>query len=703
MKISVKIKLMALLLTTSIVPIMVLGGFAYVQSYKALSQAAVEELRIKVKGITDTEQTAVEDTNELLRNLATTPSIVRLLNDYNRNGRVTDSQSLVETFKYLRKIYVDVQGIYANMLVVNKDGIVVADSWNGEYTGLSLKDQGYFQRATREKSFAIGGVELAKDSSKTRVKLPSISMAYPVKEITGQVAGAIIITYDFSYFSRHVYKRKFGQSGFGIILDSNGLVLYHPDSSKVLKHTGEPILRGILEKIQRDKSKFEGVHKVKVGNEPYLVVYRLVAKPKWIIAVFIPEREYLAAANNIRSSTLLIILASTFLSLLVGYLAVARLIKSLNQIVQLIKRVEKGDFSLRSAIETRDEFSDLGTSYNHMIEEQNRVLHKLSTTAGKIEKISAMLNKAVRRSNSDMEEISETTRQVSAAAEVNNSGISDVTVVMEQIVQEIRSIRDSSEQAVKNSATTIQIATEGEQSVEDAVKSMVAIEKTTQVMTLSVSELFETIEQALSFVKIIETLAKQTHLLALNAAIEAARAGENGKTFSVVARDVKALAYQSGKAANEINSIISNVKLKEAELLQNAHSVTDSVNTGMQLAHRTVSSLQKIIQAVHINDQLTSNILSSVEEQFASIENIAQAVNKIAEMTGETSRGANDIAMSTQNQTTILQEVNSTSDELAKLAQELYSMVIQFKLLEEPEITQRELMSGEQVIISQHA
>ncbi|MFZ3172355.1 MAG: methyl-accepting chemotaxis protein [Carboxydocellales bacterium] len=700
MKISVKVKLVLLLLATSIIPIIVLGGFAYFESYNALSKSATEEVWAKLKGITNSEQTAVDDTDDLLRNLATTPSIVRLLNDYNLNGRVTDNQSFVETSQYLRKVYVDVQGIYSNMLVVNKDGIVVADSWNGEYIGLSLQNRKYFQMAVREKSFAIGGVELDKDSSKTKVKLPSISMAYPVKEITGQVSGALIITYDLSYFSRHVYKERFGQSGVGMILDSNGQVLYHPDSTKLLKPTDEPVLKDILETTRIDKSNYEGIRKTKLGTEPYLVVYKLVAKPKWVVAVFIPEREYLQAANNIRSSTLLIILASTVLSLLVGYLAVTNLTKSLAQIVQLIKKVEQGDYSLRSAIHTKDEFGELGISFNNMLSEQNRVLYKLFTTSGKIEKISAFLNKAVGRSNTDMEEISKTIRQVSVAAETNNSGISDVREVMEQVVEDIRRIRDSSEQAVKNSIKTIQIANEGEQSVAEAVKYMDEIDKTTRVMTLSVSELFETIEQVLSFVKLIESIAKQTHLLALNAAIEAARAGESGKTFRVVARDVKTLADQSGTAAKEINSIITNLKVKEEDLLQNVNSVTASVNTGTPLAYRAVRRLQNIVRAIQENDQLLSNSLNSVEEQFASVEAIAQTINNIAEMTRETSQGAVAIAVSTEHQTVTLQEVNSTSEALAKLSQELYNIVIQFKLLEEVEINQGELMGGEQKAIS---
>src|SRR5690606_29167038 len=73
----------------------------------------------------------------------------------------------------------------------------------------------------------------------------------------------------------------------------------------------------------------------------------------------------------------------------------------------------------------------------------------------------------------------------------------------------------------------------------------------------TVGELGRSAEQIAEVVKVITAIAEQTNLLALNATIEAARAGEAGRGFAVVAEEVKELARESARAADDIAARIA--------------------------------------------------------------------------------------------------------------------------------------------------
>jgi len=60
-----------------------------------------------------------------------------------------------------------------------------------------------------------------------------------------------------------------------------------------------------------------------------------------------------------------------------------------------------------------------------------------------------------------------------------------------------------------------------------------------------------------SVAEIIDDIAEQTNMLSLNASIEAARAGDNGRTFAVVAKEVRKLAERSSQSAKDIAQMVA--------------------------------------------------------------------------------------------------------------------------------------------------
>ena len=106
----------------------------------------------------------------------------------------------------------------------------------------------------------------------------------------------------------------------------------------------------------------------------------------------------------------------------------------------------------------------------------------------------------------------------------------------------------------------------------------------------------------------IETIARKTNMLALNATIEAARAGDAGRSFAVVAAEVKKLAHDTRSATSQIASTIG-------ELTREAGAVTTEIKSGVE---RSRAAQQGFAQ---INDTVkeVSEIVGMVDRQTEGI------------------------------------------------------------------------------------
>ena len=137
------------------------------------------------------------------------------------------------------------------------------------------------------------------------------------------------------------------------------------------------------------------------------------------------------------------------------------------------------------------------------------------------------------------------------------------TVITEQMQREF-AISEAANVAFNISQETGEQARKGNEVLNATVKAM--NELTTQMGSASegIKDLDEQSQKVADLVKSISGIADQTNLLALNAAIEAARAGDQGRGFAVVADEVRQLASRTSSATEEIvNVVVENRKLTE--------------------------------------------------------------------------------------------------------------------------------------------
>lgn len=181
------------------------------------------------------------------------------------------------------------------------------------------------------------------------------------------------------------------------------------------------------------------------------------------------------------------------------------------------------------------------------------------------------------------------------------------------------------------------------------------VERSGQIVTEAVtamSVIASSSQEMSKIIGVIDEIAFQTNLLALNAGIEAARAGEAGKGFAVVAQEVRELAQRSASAAKDIKQLID--------------SSSEQVKFGVSLVDKTGQSLGDIIQKIQSIDTNIQAIAVSVQEQSVGLREINSSVTVIDQ--------------GTQQNAAMVEQTTASSHGLAKEAEALFELLSRFEL-----------------------
>ncbi|WP_445002694.1 methyl-accepting chemotaxis protein [Exiguobacterium alkaliphilum] len=306
----------------------------------------------------------------------------------------------------------------------------------------------------------------------------------------------------------------------------------------------------------------------------------------------------------------------------------------------------EGDLTTAIPVKRRDEFSGLARDFNQFIANLRQLILQVNDVSRGVAAQSANTYEELKALDTYMTTTAATTedltagmQQTAASAQEMNASASDMERTLQHIVSMAAERKDEAKRVDARA-----VALRGH-AVEAKSSALHVLDSTRQRLERAMQDA-KAVREIATLTNDILDIAAQTNLLSLNASIEAARAGEAGRGFAVVADEIRKLAETSRSTVERIQAISATVLQSVDHLNETSSEMLNFLDTNVvkdydQLeeaaeqysadAGRFETTASEFADAATELEQLTSNMISVIQDVAVTVNNGALGTQEIAE------------------------------------------------------------------------
>jgi len=242
-----------------------------------------------------------------------------------------------------------------------------------------------------------------------------------------------------------------------------------------------------------------------------------------------------------------------------------------------------------------------------------------------------------------------------------------------EISASIGNIRDNARRSSDCSESVKLQAQEGMRSMEATRQAMTEIERSSGESSEYIGRLAAKLVRIGESLNVIHEVVQQTNLLSLNAFIISAQAGEQGKSFSVVAQEIKSLALRTADSATEIDSLVQDIQRETATVQASVDRGMERVREGVVVTAQTAQALMRIEESASEASDMVRRIAQATGEQAsgsrlitAEVEQNLSRGQQISAAVQTLEAGTNSIVATLQQLDDLARRISTSSEDQAR-------------------------------------
>lgn len=561
-------------------------------------------------------------------------------------------------------------------------------------------------------------------------KIWVISLIAPIRSQNNQTIGAVGVLIDLASLQKQFGNTKVYETGFGRLMSAKGIVVTHPDPSRLTKPMGEfkdnsaeEIFARVLQgEIFTSIEYSEALGRYTIKSFAPVFIGR--SKSPWIFSMVIPQEEVYADVTRLTTGVIVLGLVGVLLITITIILFSRNLAAPLQTVTQLIQRVSTGDLcrdvsetikqkaaqrgdeigqigKAFSAMETylqtmaekatqiaagdltvqitpTGEKDELGNAFQKMTQNLRQIAASLADQSDTLSALSKELNQVSQLTADATREISLTMQQISRGTVEQTERVTQTAAMVGQMNQAIDGVALGAQEqslAVNKSA---QITAQLSASIQQVAEIAETVKDASITAAEAARQGAETVEQTLRGMQSIK-----------------ARVGISGEKVREMGRrsdQISAIIETIEDIASQTNLLALNAAIEAARAGQFGKGFAVVADEVRKLAERSSNATKEIASIIEDIQQTIAESVAAMEaglqevEQgvesanqarnvLANILSAAEAVNRQAELAAEASQqmssAANELVNSVNSVSAVVEENTAATEEMAASSSEV--------------------------------